>query len=319
MSGLEGRPLISVVIPARNAAATIARTLEALAAQDLDGEFEVVVVDNVSDDDTAAIVRAAAVDVTLVREERRGAGIARNSGVAAARAPAIAFTDADCVPAPSWLRAGVEALAHADLVQGSVVADPETPLHPFDRTVEVMGPTGLFETANLFVTREIFDRVGGFSDWATEVIEAPFGEDAVFGWQARRSGARFAFEPDARVAHAVFARGPGGYVAERRRLAFFPALVAQVPELRSELLVARTFLTTRSARFDLALAGIALGVVRRSAMPLAAAVPYGAWLARRAAGHRRNAALVAAAELAADATGFAALVRGSVRHRSPVL
>jgi hypothetical protein len=169
------------------------------------------------------------------------------------------------------------------------------------------------------VSREAFDRAGGFSDWAAAAIDEPFGEDAVFGWDARRSGARFCFEARARVAHAVFARGPAGYVAERRRLAFFPALVARVPELRRELLVGRAFLTERSARFDFALAGLALAAARRSPIPLAASVPYIAWLSRRALGHRRNALLVAATEVAADAVGFAALVTGSVRHRSPVL
>ncbi len=319
MSGLHRRPLISVVIPAHNAAATIPRTLAALAAQDLDGEYEVIVVDDDSEDETAAIAKAAPGSVTVIRQPRSGAGSARNRGVEAAAAAVIAFTDADCVPDPDWLSAGLAALERFDLVQGLVVADPGTPRHPFDRTVEVGGPTGLFETANLFVSRDAFDRAGGFSDWAAAAIDEPFGEDAVFGWDARRSGARFGFEPRARVAHAVFARGPAGYVAERRRLAFFPALVARVPELRRELLVGRTFLTVRSARFDFALAGIALAAVRRSPIPLAATVPYVGWLSQRALGHRRNAALVAATEVAADAVGFAALVAGSVRHRSPVL
>jgi glycosyltransferase involved in cell wall biosynthesis len=314
---LDGRPLISVVIPARNAAATIARTLDGLAAQDLDGPYEVIVVDNGSEDETVAIAERAGVRV--IRQGRERPGLARNRGAEAAGADAIAFTDADCVPDPGWLRAGLGSLEHADLVQGLVVADPATPRHPFDRTVEVSGPTALFETANLFVTRDAFERTGGFSDWAMAAIGEPFGEDAVFGWEARRRGARFAFEAGARVAHAVFPRGPAGYVAERQRLAFFPALVARVPELRREMLVGRTFLTRRSARFDLALAGAAIAVSKRSPLPLAAALPYAAWLVRRAAHHGRNAPLVAATEVAADAVGCVALISGSVRHRSPVL
>ncbi len=313
----EREPLISVVIPARNAAATIPRTLEALAAQDLGGPYEVIVVDNGSEDETAAIAEGAG--VKLIRQGRERPGTARNRGVEAAAAPVIAFTDADCVPEPGWLSAGLRALAKADLVQGGVRADPSTPRHPFDRTVELGGPTGLFETANLFVTREAFERAGGFSDWAAAAIDEPFGEDAVFGWEARRRGARFAFAADARVAHAVFSRGPAGYVAERRRLAYFPALVARVPELRDEMLTARAFLTPRSLRFDLAAAGVLLAARRRSAVPLLAALPYAAWVRRRAAPHGRNAPLVAATEVAADAIGLAALVAGSIRHRALVL
>jgi hypothetical protein len=310
-------PLISVVIPARNAAATIPRTLAALAAQDLDGAYEVIVVDNGSADDTASIAESAGVSV--VRQGRERPGAARNRGVEAASASAIAFTDADCVPEPGWLRAGLAALSTADIVQGAVVADPNTPRHPFDRTVELEGPTGLFETANLFVTRAAFERAGGFSDWSAAAIDEPFGEDVVFGWEARRRGARFAFAAAARVAHAVFARGPRGYVAERRRLAHFPALVARVPELRREMLTASVFLTERSLRFDLAVAGTALAVRRRSPVPLVAALPYAAWLRRRAARHGRNVGLIVATEVAADAVGLVSLLTGSIRHGRLVL
>ena len=200
-----------------------------------------------------------------------------------------------------------------------MVADPARRRHPFDRTVEVGGPTGLFETANLFVTRAAFDRAGGFSDWAAAAIDEPFGEDAVFGWDARRaargSASSRAHALPMRCSHAdLRAMSPSAGGSR-----FFPALVARVPELRREFLVGRTFLTERTARFDFALAGIALAAVRRSPIPLAATVPYVGWLSQRALGHRRNAALVAATEVAADAVGFAALVAGSVRHRSPVL
>jgi glycosyltransferase involved in cell wall biosynthesis len=311
--------LISVVIPARNAAATIARTLAALADQDLDGDYEVIVVDNGSDDETAAIAERAPGPLTVIRDGRQRPGAGRNRGVAVASADTIAFTDADCVPDRSWLRSGLAALREADLVQGAVVADPATPRHPFDRTVELDGPTALFETANLFVTRAAFDRAGGFSDWAAAAIDEPFGEDAVFGWAARRSGARFAFEPSALVAHAVFARGPAGYIAERRRLGYFPALVARVPELRRELLVGRIFLTPRSARFDVALVAVALAVGRRSWLPLIAAAPYAAWLCGRAIPHGRNGPLVAATEVTADVVGCAALVAGSATQGSVVL
>jgi glycosyltransferase involved in cell wall biosynthesis len=309
--------VISVVIPARNAAATIPRTLEALRTQDLDGPFEVIVVDNGSDDDTAAIAERAG--VTVLRQGRARPGAARNRGVEAAAATRIAFTDADCFPEPGWLSAGLRALEDADLVQGAVVADPFTPRHPFDRTVEFGGATALFETANLFVRRDAFERAGGFSDWAAAAIDEPFGEDAVFGWDAQRRGARVAFAPGARVAHAVFARGPAGYIAERRRFAYFPALVARVPELREEMLSARLFLTTRSLRFDLALAGLGLAIRRRSPLPLVAVLPYAFWLRRRAGSHGRNAPLMVATELAADAVGLVALVAGSARHRSLVL
>ena len=108
------------------------------------------------------------------------------------------------------------------------------------------------------------------------------------------------------------ARGPSGYITERRRLAYFPALVARVPELRRELLIGRTFLTWRSLRFDLALAGVALAARRRSALPLVAALPYAAWLCGRAASHRQNAPLVAATEVAAALSILTACAKSKV-------
>jgi hypothetical protein len=71
------------------------------------------------------------------------------------------------------------------------------------------------------------------------------------------------------------------------------------------------FLNRRTAAFDLALAGAMGALVRRSPLPLVAMAPYLLSL-RRAPG----AALMG---LAADAAGFASLLRGSLRYRSPLL
>ena len=105
---------VSVVVPARDAAATLADCLRALAAQRLPpAEYEViVVVDLRSRDATAAIARAAAVRVIEIRPDvgnaRYTAG-ARNVGIHAARGEWVALVDADCVPSRGWLRALLEA------------------------------------------------------------------------------------------------------------------------------------------------------------------------------------------------------------------
>ena len=312
-------PVVSVVVPARDAAATIERTLAALAAQDLDGAFEVVVVDDGSTDDTAAIARAAGGRVRVLEEPRRGAADARNRGVAAARAPVLAFTDADCFPSAGWLRAGLAALDSADLVQGRVQPPPGEPLGPFDRTVWVDAERGFYETANLFVTRSLFERVGGFEDWLETGGEKLLAEDVWFGWRCVRAGARTGFAPEALVHHAIFPRGPLGYVDERRRFRYFPAIARKVPEFRRRTLFAGIFLSRRSAAFDAAAAGCIAARAARSPLPLAAALPYAAMVGRPALPWRRRAASVAAVAVAADAVGFVSLLAGSVRWRSAVL
>lgn len=306
------------MIPAFNAASTVARTLGCLARQDFEGDYEVIVADDGSTDDTREIVGRAS-GVRLIECDHQGPGPARNAGVEASCAPLVAFTDADCFPDTSWLRLGTEALGDTELVQGRVVADPGASRGPFDRTVWVTAETGLYECANLFVRRDLFDRLGGFEDWLPAKVGKPLAEDAWLGWRARRSGARVRFVPDVRVAHAVFPRGPGEYVAERSRLIHFPFIVAKVPELRSTLLHRGFFMTASSASFDLAMAGMVAAVTTRRRSPLVATLPYFARVARRALPWRRRAPVVAVAEVAADARGMVALARGSVAARSMVL
>jgi len=311
-------PEVSVIVPARNASATLGATLAALAAQDFAGEYEVVVVDNASHDPTPEIAERAP-GVRLLRNARDlGAAGSRDRGARESASAVLAFTDADCEPAPDWLTRGVAALAHADLVQGAVRPTPGVVVGPWDRTVTVADETGLFETANLLIRREAYERAGGFPSFLDgtgpglrpKVGEAPFGEDTLFGWRARAAGARIAFAPDALVHHAVFPRDAAGHLRERTRMRFFPALIRAAPGLDARL-THRIFLSRRTAAFDAALAGVATALATRRLLPLLAALPYARLLNRS----RRTAAV----DLAADAITCAALARGSVAARKPVL
>jgi glycosyltransferase involved in cell wall biosynthesis len=311
---------VSVIVPARDAAGTLARTLEALAAQDLAEPYEVIVVDDASVDGTAELAERATGVITVLRHDRpRGPGAARNTGAARARSEFLAFTDADCVPRPEWLREGLEALANADLVQGAVRPDPSVEPRPFDRSVWVGTEVGLYETANLFVRRALFDELDGFEDWLGARIGKPLAEDVWFGWRARRAGARLAFSEAALVYHAVFRRGPFSYIGERLRLTYFADIAEKVPELRRELFFGRVFLNRRTAAFDGAVASVAGALALGSPVALLAAAPY-LWIAARSA--RRwgiRAPLVAAADIVADGVGLGALAAGSVRRRTLVL
>jgi glycosyltransferase involved in cell wall biosynthesis len=311
-------PAVSVVVPAFDSKATIAGTLDALAAQELEQPYEVIVVDDSSSDGTAAIAEGASGPVRVIRSEHLGAAAARNLGAAAAKAAVLAFTDADCEPDPHWLSAGLGAIADADLVQGVVRPSPGAKRFPFDRTLWVVEEAGLYETANLLVRRDLFERLGGFQD-LLGAEGRPLSEDVWFGWRARRGGAVTAFSEDVVVHHAVFETNPVEHVAERARLVHFPALAAKIPELRETMFYRHWFLSRRTAAFDAALTATAAALVARRRAPLLAAVPYGWILLRRAKGWGRHAPEIIAAEAAADAVGCIALAAGSVRSRSPVL
>jgi GT2 family glycosyltransferase len=318
-------PVISVIVPARNAAATIGRTLEALAGQRGAPSHELIVVDSGSSDDTVERVRRDAPRALLLHNPGGEPAGSRNLGVGRARGRWLAFTDADCEPEPDWLASGAGWLGDGfDLVQGSV--RPAGPAGPFDRTVSVGSEYGLYETANLFVAREAFELVGGFAPVPGLGIGTgqPFGEDAWFAWRAKRAGARTTFAEDAVVRHAVFPRGPGAWVSERARARYFPGLVALIPELRRTFLRRRLFLTPASLRFDLALAGVAVAVVgprsagqaARRTVAVVSVLPYARDVMTDARSHGAQFGL---ARVLADAVTFAALVQGSVTARSPVL
>jgi glycosyltransferase involved in cell wall biosynthesis len=306
---------VSVVIPARNAAATIGRTLAALGVQQTTASYEVIVVDDGSTDDTVAIARAAGARV--LEQNAQGPTEARNRGAAVANAGVLAFTDADCFPDARWVDAARRAVEGADFVQGAV--RPEREAGPFDRSLTVARQSGLWEAANIVVKRDLFVRLGGFEEWVVPEIGKSFGEDMWLGWRAVRAGAAAVFDPAVSVEHAVFERGPAGYVDERRRLRYFPPAAKRMPELRDAFFYRRVFLSQATAEFDLAVAGVTIAAVRRSPLPLVLAAPFARRVARRALPYRRRAPLVAATEVTAHAVGLYALLRGSATARTPVL
>jgi len=105
--------MISVIIPAYNAAQTIGDCLRALAAQTAGAPAEIIVADDHSTDDTAAC--AAALGARVVRLARVGRAAARNAGMSAASGDLLLFTDADCSPAPDWAAQLLSSLAAADV------------------------------------------------------------------------------------------------------------------------------------------------------------------------------------------------------------
>jgi len=131
-----GRPEITVIVPTRNRAALLERTLRSVLANDVD--LEIVVVDEASEDDTVETVAALAdARIRLLRHDRpRGVAGARNHGIAEARAPWLAFSDDDDLSAPDRLRSQIAAMttdAAGWCVTGSVYVDLELDLLRHDR------------------------------------------------------------------------------------------------------------------------------------------------------------------------------------------
>jgi GT2 family glycosyltransferase len=114
----------------------------------------------------------------------------------------LAFCDSDCVPEPHWLEAGLAALEACDVVAGDirfVVPDRPTVWTWIDMETtkdhERQVLLGNAETANMFVRRDLFERLGGFDDTLPEHGDFDFAERAV------AAGARLAYAAEARVHH----------------------------------------------------------------------------------------------------------------------
>jgi GT2 family glycosyltransferase len=197
-------PAISVVVPTYQRADRIGRLLTALAAQDVEQPFEVVVVDDGSSDGTAEIVesvgRETGLAVRVLRQpQNAGPAAARNRGWRDAAAPIVAFTDDDCAPQPGWLRALLATAEDADVVQGRTIPDPAHAerLGPFSRTV-VAEEEGLYPTCNVAYRKSLLEALDGFDRRLRRSCD-----DTDLAWRAREQGARTAFAPDALVYHEI--------------------------------------------------------------------------------------------------------------------
>jgi GT2 family glycosyltransferase len=199
---VSARPEITVVVPARDASTTLRELLTSLRAQDIgDDRYEIVVVDNASRDDTGAV--AAGLGALVVEEPVPSRSRARNRGVAAGSADLIAFTDADCVASPGWLRGFLECDDTNPLRAGPVevrTGEPPNRVERFETLwrfgQEAWVRQGWAATANLCVTRAAFEDVGGFDPAYRHI-----GEDVDFCVRARRAGHALGWCPAAVVHH----------------------------------------------------------------------------------------------------------------------
>ena len=167
----------AVVIPARNAEATLRAALESVVAQTR-GDWRAVVVDDDSTDGTRALAeKFGDPRVAVVGGPGRGASAARNLGVAETSSPILAFLDADDIWAPTKLEATARAIRKgADAAFGRVSFFGADPARPTARSAGAAGPVALSRLAgenptctmsNVAVTRAAFERTGGFDEALT--------------------------------------------------------------------------------------------------------------------------------------------------------
>lgn len=213
---------VSIVIPAYNAAKTLGACLAACKKQ-THRDLEIVVVDDGSTDDTAAIAQAVK-GVRCIRQENAGPAAARNRGARETQGEIIAFTDSDCVPQRDWVArlaacfeedvagvGGTYGIENPQSLLARLVHEEIAARHAaFDREVDFLG------SFNVAYRRDAFEAAGGFN----EDFRQASGEDNDLAYRLHAAGHRLLFCPEAVVGH-VHPERLGAYLRTQARHGFW--------------------------------------------------------------------------------------------------
>ncbi|HZP46336.1 MAG TPA: glycosyltransferase family A protein [Candidatus Binataceae bacterium] len=202
---MPSTPLFSVIVPAFNAAASLGSAIKSVLAQSF-ADYELIVIDDGSTDDTARIALSYADRAQILRQANRGPAAARNAGARVARGEWLAFLDADDTWAPHKLAVIARELERESqavlLFSDAFCFDPATP----DRFERFMPPelkrapsrddmmAGRFQilTSAAVVRRAAFEAVGGFSE---EFAGAAFAFEDNYLWVLLSERGPFAYIP----------------------------------------------------------------------------------------------------------------------------
>jgi glycosyltransferase involved in cell wall biosynthesis len=238
--------MISVIIPAFNEEANIAKTLQAIEHQTLPKDrFEVIVVDNGSTDSTVAIASRFKTSFSLQVVTKTGVKISavRNYGASFAKGDILAFLDADCLTSPTWLEKSLS-IADENAIWGAhyLVQQDATWVGKvwFDyQATEQEGPASFIPGSNLFIYRDAFQKIGGFG----ESLET--SEDVELSLRARSHGMQTLAYPALAVFHEGTPRTLDHFYRQNRWHGkhVLRMFIANLPSTKNLGLVAMSFYT----------------------------------------------------------------------------
>ena len=199
---------VSIILCTYNRAPLLKRALQSIALQTLKPEqFEVVVVDDGSKDNTAEVCDAMARQLPNLRymatEHNSGTGSAANLGIKSAKGDFLIFTDDDCIVREDWAANMRDALRKHPLVAGSIISPTSNfvklchniaEFHPFMEGRKA-GPIDFIAGANMGFRRFLFEELNGFPSLHT------FAPDMRFILKARQAGYEIYFMPEAIITH----------------------------------------------------------------------------------------------------------------------
>ncbi len=220
---------VSVVVPTYRRPLLLARCLQALLLQDYPGtSFEVIVVSDGVDDETAAVIarfrsRATGHILYHALPVKGGPAAARNAGWKMASGELVAFTDDDCIPSVTWLRFLWR--AYTPYAERPVAFTGNTivpvPLRPTDYELNISQlAKAEFITANCACSRDALQRVNGFD----ERFSMAWREDSDLQFKLLENGVPIVPVKAAVVTHPV-RRSPWGVSIREEKKNMFNALL----------------------------------------------------------------------------------------------
>jgi glycosyltransferase involved in cell wall biosynthesis len=220
---VQRRPMISVIIPVLNAERTVGDQLAALASQDYEGEWELIIADNGSTDRSMDLVRRWSHEIPRVRvvdaSDQVGINHARNSGSLAATGDFLIFCDADDIADTGWLRAMANAAGDADIVGGRL-EDNRLNRYPTtswelnlaeDGLPVALGFLPYAVGGNLGIRAAVLREIGGWNE-----KYAGGGDEVDLCWRAQLKNFALRYEPDA-VMHYRYREGLWAMARQRYR------------------------------------------------------------------------------------------------------
>jgi glycosyltransferase involved in cell wall biosynthesis len=196
---------VSVVIPAYNAERTIRHTVAQSLSQTKGSlQVEVLVVDDGSTDDTAAVAESAG--ATVIGQENAGPAAARNRGWRSANGRVICFVDADCIPSKDWLVNLLDGFSNSEIgaVTGSYdIANATSWLARWvhreivERHMRMPAFVRAFGSYNAAIPKYVLESTGGFDP----SYRRASGEDNDLSYRILKRGWLIRFQKEAKVAH----------------------------------------------------------------------------------------------------------------------
>lgn len=238
---LDVHKFVSVIIPVFNDLERLKICLSALEQQTYPKNlYEVIVVDNASDEDIKSIGEKFN-QAVFTEEIKTGSYAARNKGISLAKGEILAFTDSDCIPASDWIEKGVTNLlttSNCGLVAGRIDLFFQNPDKPTAVEIFEMIELNFHQdkklqeeqygmTANIFTFKSVFDNVGYFDS------SLKSGGDRQWGQRVFAAGYKQLYADDTCVAH------PARYSFSQLRKRItrlvggkFDSMMSQKPSLR---------------------------------------------------------------------------------------